>query len=67
MSKEYIIGDYKYSEWTVMLGSVGFVSGLVYGISTHKTGFALMLVSLVAALVGGTIGMIMQAPKPINE
>lgn len=67
MSKKYTIGEYKYSEWATALGSLAFVTGLIYGISTHKTFFSIIFIALISGAVGFTVGMLIKAPEPIDQ
>ncbi len=67
MNKKYTIGDYEYSEWTVVLGSLMLVAGIIYGIRTRKTLIGTVLIAAIASATGFSIGILIKAPKRINE
>lgn len=67
MSKKYTIGDYQYSELTIGLGTILLLAGIIYGIATHKTAITTILLASIASVAGACVGMIITAPKIINE
>jgi hypothetical protein len=65
--KDYTIGKYQYSKYTVALASILLVAGIAYGITTKKNAMGVFVLAMAGSITGFAIGMIAEAPKRVKE
>lgn len=66
MNKQYDIGHYEYSKWTLALSASLLLAGVGYGVATKKSALGILAFALLGSVTGFSIGMIIKAPKRIS-